>query len=92
MPLDPNQRHRLLLADRTRDPDAVRAVIEGMRNRDRGATLAEIEDALRAAAGVSYLIGTAEGFEVVIGFAASRRALTKAGMTAEENRAALAGE
>jgi hypothetical protein len=32
-----------------------------LRNENRGATLAEIEDALRAAAGVSYLIGTAEG-------------------------------
>ena len=64
MPLDPKQRHRLLLADRTRDPDAVTAVIVRLRNENRGATLAEIEDALRAAAGVSYLIGTAEGFEV----------------------------
>jgi hypothetical protein len=81
-----------LLADRTRDPDAVIAVTAGMRNKDRGPTLAEIEDALRAAAGVSYLIGTAEGFEVVIGFAASRRALAKAGMTPEQNRAALAGK
>jgi hypothetical protein len=90
MPLDPKQRHRLLLADRTRDPDAVTAVIVRLRNENRGATLAEIEDALRAAAGVSYLIGTAEGFEVVIGFAASRGALAKAGMTPEQNRRALA--
>jgi hypothetical protein len=92
MPLDPKQRHRLLIADRTRDPDAVTAVIAALRNENRGPTLAEIEDALRAAAGVSYLIRTAEGFEVVIGFAASRRALAKAGITPEQNRAALAGK
>jgi hypothetical protein len=92
MPLDPKQRHRLLISDRTRDPDAVTAVIAGLRNENRGPTLAEIEDALRAAAGVSYLIGTAEGFEVVIGFAASRRALAKAGMSPAENLAALAGK
>jgi hypothetical protein len=63
-----------------------------MRNKDRGATLAEIEDALRAAAGVSYLISTAEGFEVVISFAAWRDALDRLGVTAEQNRAALSGE
>ena len=88
--LDPRQRHQLLLADRTRDPEAVTAVIAGMRNKDRGPTLAEIEDALRAGAGVSYLIRTAEGFEVVVGFAASRRALAEAGVTAEQNRQLLA--
>jgi len=92
MPLDPKQRHRLLIADRTRDPDAVTAVISALRNENRGPTLAEIEDALRAAARVSFLISTAEGFEVVIGFAASRRALAKAGMTPEQNQAALAGK
>ena len=92
MPLDPKQRHRLLISDRTRDPDAVTAVIAALRNENRGPTFAEIEDALRAAAGVSYLISTAEGFEVVIGFAASRRALAKAAMTPEQNRAALAGK
>jgi hypothetical protein len=37
------------------------------------------------------LVGTAEGFEVAIGFAASRRVLAEAGMTAEQNRLALAG-
>jgi len=39
---------------------------------------------------VSYLIRTAEGFEVVVGFAASRRALAEAGVTAEQNRQLLA--
>ena len=32
--LDPRQRHQLLLADRTRDPEAVTAVIAGTRNKD----------------------------------------------------------
>ena len=53
-------------------------------------SLGEIEDVLRAGAGTAYLIGTAEGFEVAIGFAASRRALAEAGVTAEQNRLALA--
>jgi len=61
MPLDPKQRHRLLIADRTRDPDAVTAVISALRNENRGPTLAEIEDALRAAAGLSYLISNCRG-------------------------------
>ena len=93
MPLTTQQRHRLLLADRTKDVTAVIAVIEGMRNKNRGATLAEIEDALRAAAGTAYVIARPEtraGFTVAIGMAAWIAALKQCGVTAEQNRAMLA--
>ena len=88
--LDPKQRHKLLTADRTKDASWVRAAIEHMMSADPDVTLDEIEDVLRAAAGTAYLIGTAKGFEVAIGFAASRRALAEAGMTVNQNRLALA--
>ena len=79
--LDPKQRHKLLTADRTKDASWVRAAIEHMMSADPDVTLDEIEDVLRAAAGTAYLIGTAKGFEVAIGFAASRRALDRLGMS-----------
>ena len=88
--LDPKQRHKLLTADRTKDVSWVRAAIEHMMAADPDISLDEIEDVLRAAAGTAYLIGTAKGFEVAIGFAASRRALAEAGMTVKQNRLALA--
>ena len=89
--LDPKQRHKLLTADRTKDVSWVRAAIEHLMAADPDVSLDEIEDVLRAGAGTAYLVGTAEGFEVAIGFAASRRVLAEAGMTAEQNRLALAG-
>ena len=87
--LDPKQRQKLLTADRTKDVSWVRAAIEHLMAADPDVSLDEIEDVLRA--GTAYLVGTAEGFEVAIGFAASRRVLAEAGMTAEQNRLALAG-
>jgi hypothetical protein len=90
MPLDSKQRHKLLMADRTGDAGWVTAVIEKLLTVDPTVTLDEIEDALRAAAGTAYLVGTATGFEVVIGFTAWRDVLAAAGVTAEANRQALA--
>ena len=90
MLLDPKQRHKLLMADRTGDAGWVTAVIEKLLTADPTVTLDEIEDALRAAAGTAYLVGTAKGFEVVIGFTAWRDVLAEAGVTAEANRQALA--
>jgi hypothetical protein len=91
MPLDPKQRHRLLLADRTKDATWVRAAIDHLMAADPDVTLDEIEDVLRAAASTAYLVGTAERFEVVIGFRAWRAALAEAGVTPDQNRQALAG-
>jgi hypothetical protein len=47
-------------------------------------------DAGWVAAGTAYLVGTAKGFEVAIGFTAWRDVLAAAGVTAEANRQALA--
>lgn len=90
MPLDPKQLHKLLMADRTGDAGWITAVIEKLLTADPTVTLDEIEDVLRAAAGTAYLVGTAKGFEVVIGFTAWRDVLAAAGVTAEANRQALA--
>ena len=88
--LDPKQRHKLLTADRTKDVSWFRAAIEHLMAADPDVSLDEIEDVLRAAAGTAYLVGTAKGFEVVIGFTAWRDVLAAAGVTAEQNRLALA--
>ena len=80
------------MADRTKDASWVRGSIEHLMAANPDMSLDEIEDVLRAGAGTAYLIATAEGFEVAIGFAASRRALAEAGRTPEQNRQLLAGE
>ena len=90
--LDPKQRHKILRADRTKDVTWVRAAIEHLMAADPDLTLAAVEDALRAAGGTTYLVSTAERLEVVMGFTAWRDALAKAGLSPEQNRAALAGE
>jgi hypothetical protein len=87
--LDLKQRHKLLLADRTKDVSWITATIKHLMTRHPDVTLAEVEDVLRAGAGTAYLIATAGRFEVVVGFTAWRDALAKAGITAEVNRAAL---
>ena len=88
--LDPKQRHKLLRGDQTKDASWVRAAIEHLMASDPDLNLDEIEGVLRAAASTAYLVATAKGFEVAVGFAASRRALAEAGMTVEQNRLALA--
>ena len=89
MPLDPKQRHKLLMADRTRDAAWITAAIEHLVAADPTVTLDEIEGALRDAAGSAYVIGTADRFEVVIGMPAWLAALAEARVTAAESRAAL---
>jgi hypothetical protein len=87
--LDSKQRHKLLLADRTRDVAWITATIEHVLAADPTVTLAEVEAVFRDAAGHSYVIA-GEPFSVVIGFAAWHSALGRLGMTAEMNRAVLA--
>jgi hypothetical protein len=89
MPLDPKQRHKLLMADRTGDAAWITAAFEHLVAADPTVTLDEIEGALRDAAGSAYVIGTADRFEVVIGMPAWLAALAEARVTAAENRAAL---
>ena len=88
--LDPRQRHKLLMADRTGDAAWITAVVENLMAADQDATLAEIEDVLRAAAGHSYVIGGPGKFSIVIGMPAMLAAVGAAGVTVAENRAALA--
>ena len=92
MPLDPKQRHKLLMADRTRDGAWITAAIEHLVAADRTVTLDEIEGALRDATGSAYVIGKADRFEVVIGMQAWVAELDRRGRTPEQNRQALAGE
>jgi hypothetical protein len=91
MPLDPKQRHRLLMADRTADPAWISAVIEHLIAADPTVALAEVEGALRDAAAHSYVIGGPGKFSVVIGMPAMLAAIAAAGITAAANRAMLAG-
>ena len=88
--LDPKQRHKLLRGDQTKDASWVRAAVEHLMASDPDLNLDEIEGVLRAAASTAYLVATAEGFEVVVGFTAWRDALAEAGTTVEQNRLALA--
>jgi hypothetical protein len=93
MPLSLKQRHRLLTADRTHDAGWIAAVVENLLAVDPTVTLAEVEDAFRDGFAQSYLIaGPGKTFQVITGgFPSWRNALNSAGVTAEENRAALAG-
>jgi hypothetical protein len=95
MPLTPKQRHKLLMADRTGDAAWIAVVIEDLLAANPDTTLPEIDYELRSAAAQAYLVampGTSAGFEVVLGEFAFRRGIAATGMTAEQNRAALAGK
>ena len=73
----------LLLADRSHDTAAIAAAIEVALRDNPNASLLEIEMAFRDL--------TTERLEIVFGMPAMLAALAAAGMTPEENRAALAG-
>jgi len=90
MPLDPKQRHRLLMADRTGDIGRITATINQMLADNPEIDLLEIEMVLRAAAGSAFVIATTEGFEVIVGMKAWVAALDAFGRTPELNRQLLA--
>ena len=90
MPLDPKQRHRLLMADRTGDIGWITATINQMLADNPETDLLEIEMVLRAAAGSAFVIATTEGFEVIVGMKAWVAALDAFGRTPELNRQLLA--
>ena len=92
--LDPKQRHKLLMADRTGDVTWITAVVENLLAADPTVTLAEIETAFRDGACATYPIaGPSKTVHVITGgMPAWRDALAAAGATADENRAALAGK
>ena len=90
MPLSLQHRHAVLLADRTRDVRTITTVVTEVLAANPETTPLDIETALRA--GQAYLVAnsTTAGFEIVLGMPAWRAALADAGMTVEQNWAALA--
>ena len=86
--LDPKQRHKLLMADRTGDATWIAAAIEHLLAADPTVTLLEIETAFRDAACATYLIACpGKTFQVLVGgLLAWRSALAEAGVTPEANR------
>ena len=89
MPLALDQVHRLLVADRTRDPATIRRAIADVMATNPDASLLDVELALRAGAAQAYLIASGAGLSIAFGFAAWRSALDRFGMTAEQNRVML---
>jgi hypothetical protein len=87
--LDPKQRHKLLMADRTRDTAWITAVIENVLAADRTVTLAEVEAVFRDAAAASYVIADGTAFRILIGMPAMLAAVAAAGMTPAANRTTL---
>ena len=91
MPLSLQHRHAVLLADRTRDVRTITTVVTEVLAANPEMTPLDIETALRAAAGQTYLVAnsTTAGFEIVLGMPACHSALADAGVTVEQNWAAL---
>ncbi len=91
MPLSLQHRHAVLLADRTRDVRTITTVVTKVLAANPETTPLDIETALRAAAGQAYLVAnsTTAGFEIVLGMPAWHAALADAGVTVEQNWAAL---
>ena len=85
MPLSLQHRHAVLIADRTRDVRTMTTVVTEV------LAALDIETALRAAAGQAYLVAnsTTAGFEIALGMPAWDAALADAGVTVEQNWAAL---
>jgi hypothetical protein len=92
MPLSIQHRYAVRLADRTRDVRTITTVVTEVLSANPETTPLDIETALRAAAGQAYLVAnsTTAGFGIVLGEAAWEAALTDAGVTVEQNWAALA--
>ena len=92
MPLSLQHRHAVLLADRTRDVRTITTVVTEVLAANPETTPLDIATALRAAAGQAYLVAnsTTAGFEIVLGMPTWHAALADAGVTVEQNWAALA--
>jgi hypothetical protein len=87
MPLTADQRHALLLADRSRDVGLITVVIEHVLAANADANLFDIEMAFRDGACAAYLIvGPSKSFHVIIGgLSAMLDAVAAAGRTPAEN-------
>jgi hypothetical protein len=77
MALSLQHRHVVLLADRTRDVRTMTTVVTEVLAANPETTPIGIENALRAAAGQTYLVAssTTEGFGIVLGMLAWQAAL-----------------
>ena len=84
------QRHRLLSADRSRDPATIAAAVRDVLAASPDLTAGDCEQALRDGACHAFLLAAEGGFEVVVGFARLADKLAAAGSTPAKNRAALA--
>ena len=89
--LNPHQRRRLLAADRSRNAGVVTAAITEVLAANPDADLFDVEIAFRDGGAHSYLIA-GERLSIVFGMQAMLAAVTAAGMTVKQNRAALAGK
>jgi hypothetical protein len=78
-------RHMLEVADRTRDVEVISAIVEAVIA--EGVTVIEVEEAFRDCAAQSYLI--ADPFQIVLGMKEMLDAINAAGITPDDNRAAL---
>lgn len=78
--LTPDQRHALLLADRSRNSDVIRGAIERVQENNPSATLLDCEMAFRDAAAQTYLVIDAEGvLHIAMGMQAWRELTILAG-------------
>ena len=91
MPLSLQHRHAVLLADRTHDVGVITTVVAAVLEANPETTPLDIETALRDAGRQAYLVAnnTTAGFEIVLGMWAWQAALADAGVTVEQNWAAL---
>lgn len=89
MALSLDQRHALVVADRTRDVDVITAAVAEVLAANRSATLLDVEATFREGGSPVYLI-SGPTLSVVIGIPAWRAALAAAGLTPEMNQMALA--
>jgi len=90
MPLSVQHRHAVLLADH--DAGVITTVVTEVLADNPETTPLEIEQAFRDGAAVAYLVATTDELEIVLVMMAMLAALSKAGVTPEQNRAALAGK
>jgi hypothetical protein len=86
MPLSDQHRHAVLLAGRTQDVSVITTIVAEVLLASPGTNLFEIEQAFRDNASAAYLVATTEGFVVVLSAMAMLVAVSKAGMTVEQNR------
>ena len=93
MPISPKQRHKLLMAERTRDAAWITTVIEELIEANPDTTLMDVDQEFRDAGSQTYLVARQCKFQVVTGGRlAMLWAVSAAGMTVEQNRTALAAK